>query len=216
MIPVFLHEAVGTRGCTFAEFEERVLQICEQHQREQRACAFAFIINDARSPHLEQVLRDSAYWTALDAISGKALTVFSVFAGTLRREDAFAPEDHAADMRRIEQGTRRVLDSHFGLTELTFPSVLFFQVDDGKVSASRLVKLKARGLLQAYLELEGLLQLAAQAVSDSIGKPIRDPGDAYSRLDRALTVSSLKASGNELVKTGNAVRPWLEKIFGWM
>jgi hypothetical protein len=215
VIPVFLHDVAGTRGFGFEEFEARVVQICEEHQRDGRACAFAFVLHDAQSPHLGKVLGDPEYWAALDAISGKALTVFSIFTGTLRRENQFDPQDHSSNMRRLEQGSRRVIDVYFGVADLHFPSVLFFQVNEGQVLASRLVKLQSRGVEAAYQELSDLLRVAAESVRDSTGKPIRNPEAAYERLDRALTSRSIKITGKKLAGAANAVLPWLEKLFAW-
>lgn len=216
MIPVFLHDVAGTRGFGFEEFEAHVLQICEEHQRDRRACAFAFVLHDAQSPHLGKVLDDPGYWAALDALSGRALTVFSIFAGTLRRENHFNPEDHSINMRLLEQGSRRVIDVYFGVADLSFPSVLFFQVSEGHVLASRLVKLQSKAVEVAYQELSDLLGLAAKSVSDSTGKPIRDPEAAYERLDRALTSRSIKVAAKKVAVAADTVRPWLERLFAWM
>lgn len=216
MIPIFLHDVAGTRGLGFSEFESRVLQICEEHQQARRACAFAFVLQDASTPHVGKVLDDPGYWAALDAISGHALTVFSIFTGTLRLTDDFPPERHAADLGNVRRGTKRVLDLYFDVTEPHFPSVLFFQVRDGSVSGSRLVKLKERRIEAAYGELSDLLKIAADAVRDSVGKPIRDPDAAFDNLDRALTGRALKDAGKGVLQGVSAIQPWLEGLFKWM
>jgi len=216
MIPVFLHEATGSRGYLFDEFEAKVIQICEEHQRSRRACAFGFVLHDAQSPHIDKVLNDRQYWTALDSISGNALTVFSVFAGALRRDDEFPPEVHSNNMRKIAARSRRTIETHFGLERLHFPAILFFQVNEGDVLASRLVKLRARDTESAFNELRTLLELAAEAVRDSVGKPVRDPELAYERLDRALTSRSIFQAAQSLAKGANAIRPWIQRLFAWM
>src|SRR5580704_1457649 len=62
----------------FKSFESKMLEICNEHRKEDRALAFAFILYDFENPHLRKILEDRYYWEALNIISGKYLTVFSI------------------------------------------------------------------------------------------------------------------------------------------
>lgn len=213
MIPVFLHGVEGSRGLLFEDFEARVVQICEEHQHAGRACAFALLLHDARSPDLGKVLADPGYWAALDAISGRALSVFSIFNGTLRRVTGFPPEDHSEFMQNLKASTDRVLDAYFGDLGKQFPSLLFFQVHEGAVVSSRLIALRAHGVEAAYKEVAEILTAAADAVRDSIGKYVSEPRDAFARIDRALTARAVLSVGKDMAGAAKAVLPWLRALF---
>lgn len=216
MIPVFIHDVQGTRGLAFRDFESRVVQICEEHQQSGRACAFAFLLHDARSPELGKVLADPAYWASLDAISGNALTVFSIFNGALRRDEGFPPEDHATHLAQVRRSTEHVLDAYFGEVARHFPSLLFFQVREGAVTGSRLVVLRARGVEAAYEEVAEVLTLAADSLRDSIGRYVGEPRDAFDRIDRALTTRAVISVAKDVTGAARAVLPWLRALFSWM
>ncbi len=216
MIPVFIHDVQGSRGLSFKDFESSVLQICEEHQQSGRACAFAFLLHDARTPDLGKVLADPAYWASLDAISGSALTVFSIFNGALRRDEGFLPEDHATHLAQIRRSTEHVLDAYFGQVARNFPSLLFFQVREGAVIGSRLVVLRARGVEATYKEVAEVLTIAANALRDSIGKYVGEPQDAFDRVDRALTTRAVLSIAKEVSGAAKAVLPWLRALFSWM
>src|SRR5688500_17082330 len=76
MFPVFANSS--GQGFGFEEFCENLIQICDHHQHENRALAFALIIDDYESPHVEKILLYKEYWNSLHQISGSKLTVFSI------------------------------------------------------------------------------------------------------------------------------------------
>lgn len=59
-------------------FSERMVDICNKHRKENRAMAFAFILYDLQNPQVSKILNDREYWLALNDISGKYLTIFSL------------------------------------------------------------------------------------------------------------------------------------------
>ena len=214
MIPVFLFDQKGPHGYNIKNFEERVIDICEEHQNEKRACAFAFILHDAESPQYSKVLKDQDYWDSLNSISGKALTVFSVFSGLLRRDEgnSFANTITSAKSHREQQ--RRIIQTYFGVDDIAFPALLFFQVSNGMVSGMTLISLKARDMESAYAELSDLLRMAAEAVRDSTGKLIQDPERAFSKIKTAVRYRATVVAGKELGKTASAIKSWLAFLIG--
>ena len=50
-------------------FSQSIIDICEQHRKEKRALAFAFILYDFENPQIFKILDDRNYWNALNTIS---------------------------------------------------------------------------------------------------------------------------------------------------
>src|SRR5688572_4767631 len=144
MISVYLFGPARAQGYQFKDFQSTVLRICDEHQRERRACAFAFILHDSTQPEVSRALQDREYWTSLNAISGHDLTVFAVHVMHLRDAGQLDIEEYASKASQIGARTRTVLQVTFGLEDVTFPALLFFQVEDGAVLGTRLVSLRAK------------------------------------------------------------------------
>ncbi len=203
MIPVLLFDESGPNGLSLSQFEQNLLAICEDHRRENRACLFAVILHGHKSPQFSKALADKAYWIALNAISGRALTVFAVFDGVLREDSIEALRDYSGRLDELSRTHQRVLNQIFGIADLKMPALLFFQVSDGMVSDSRLIELKARTTDDAYLELSTLLEDVAQALKDSAGSLIRLPAVAFSK---AESVIRLKEVGRVARAVGKPIK----------
>ena len=102
------HVQNGRRGLSQAEFESHFVQMCETHRAQGRALAFAFILFDARQPHLRQALDEERYWAALDEQSGRNLTVFA-FLAYLRERPPGAPTCIATASKTASPGLAVVL-----------------------------------------------------------------------------------------------------------
>jgi hypothetical protein len=214
MISVYLFGDGGPQGYRFREFETGVLSICEQHQLEHRASAFAFILHDSTHPEVNRVLQDRDYWASLNTIAGHDLTVFSLHASHLRDALDIDNVEYSHRASQIGRRARTVLQVTFGLEEVRFPALLFFQVQDTAVLGTRLVTLRAITTDQTYRELANLIRMAAEAVRDSVGKPIRDPQRAFERIEAALRerrVLTVVKAGIDAIPRVND----LLKIFFW-
>jgi hypothetical protein len=138
------------------EFRGAFQSICRSHRAEGRALAFAFILYDFEHPEIRKVLADSAYWDALDRISGKYLTVFSFHLPPRKPE-------------RTHNGVRASVQSPFSdanrFVERTFkvklpesrPLLLFFQVHDDKVSEPYFYVLKGGFIEDVFHEIRDAL-----------------------------------------------------------
>jgi hypothetical protein len=209
VIPIFLYGRDGARGLMFAEFYRRVLDICEEHRGAGRASAFAFILHDSRSPEVSKVLADVAYWRALDAIAGHALSVFAIHSMVLNGRGPYeSPEE-----RNAGGGARLVLARHFDLPEIRFPALLFFQVDGGQVSASLFVELRQPTVEASYLEIRALLELAAQAVIGEGREKEEGPAEAFSRIEKAIRGREQGELIRRGLKAAIAVAEYLRLVF---
>ena len=73
-----IYQNTTNEGYDINSFTECMISICNEHKKANRVLAFAFILYDFENPHLWKVLNDQVYWLALNEISGKYLTVFSL------------------------------------------------------------------------------------------------------------------------------------------
>lgn len=157
---------------SFDEFERRLPEVCLSHRAQGRALAFALVLHDARQPHLRKALDDDTYWEALDALSGRSLTVFS-FECAPRRSRPVAASPNGRELLVAVRGSpsRTVHDAlatHFpGLSVRQLPTVLFFQVDEhGEILDSCAATLLSNPAdpAAAYNSLQTVLQVAVASL----------------------------------------------------
>jgi hypothetical protein len=124
------------RGIEPSEFQSRFLKICQEHRRDGRAYAFAFLLLDERHPHVVKVLTDGVYWEALDELAGDRLTVFSFFVPRA----VIDGREHGPAVTPAGRGKSRGKNSLKMISQLleldktlALPAILFFQVAEGKV-----------------------------------------------------------------------------------
>jgi len=170
-------------------------------------------LHDSTQPEVSKVLQDPEYWTALNSISGRDLTVFAVHAMLLRDAYSLDFDEYVSRASQVGRKTRTVLASTFGLEEVTFPALLFFQVENDAVLGTRLVSLKARTKEATYQEIADLLRTTAEAVKDSAGRPIRNPQRAFERIEAALRGREVSVMTRTALKAAPQIKEWLDLIF---
>ena len=161
-------------GYEFDSFQEKMIQICNQHRDEKRALAFAFILYDFENPHLWKILEDTQYWFALNEISGEYLTVFSLH---LRKEEHKSKQNYnsgqisvyklfpVSTMTNPSKGTDELIKKYFGdEIKINYPAILFFQVDNNTIIDSLLIDLKEDMIEPAYHELKEYLKSSVDAL----------------------------------------------------
>src|SRR6185437_6834927 len=164
------HAQAGRRALSLDDFDRDFLAICEAHRAQGRALAFAFIIFDARSPHLRKALDDDAYWQALDALSGRQITVFS-FLAYLHERSPEAPQRvmramFAVPANLVANPQDRLTELFPGLARAKLPAILFFQVADREVVGSTTVSLNAEiEPASAYNEVAAILTAALESIA---------------------------------------------------
>jgi hypothetical protein len=199
-------EGVERRGeYPFETFEQRFLEICEEHRETGRALAFAFILYDAGQPQVIKALRDSDYWAALDKLSGKHLTVFS-FEATLPRGEVIEHRWMARIPGSGDAGARNqlLLRSYFRIdAPVTLPAVMFFQVDNGEVVDCLLWQLKGSRIEDVYIALETVIGAAAKAVQSVPDEHKHDALGIFHLIRQALMDEKFKmviSEGNQKLR----------------
>lgn len=161
---------------SFNSFRDKMIEICNQHRNENRALAFAFILYDFHNPHLRKVLEDNAYWLALNEISGKYLTVFSLNYTKERQKSRRPVRRRPRRNNEIEfltlintsqspaESSNELIQKYFGTIEVKYPSILFFQVDNDTVTDTLLIQLDEETIEQGFLELKSYIQSAVETL----------------------------------------------------
>lgn len=172
MYPIYLNSKL--EGYGIDSFVKRMTKICEEHKEKKRAIAFVFLIYDFTNPEIRKVLKDKIYWDALNDISGETLTVFSI---------DYKPKKHKKIIRKHENrgfeyitairsfenpnsASNKIAQTYFEKTEISFPSMLFFQVEKNEVIDSLLIELREKTVEQSAIEIQEYLTVAKEALKD--------------------------------------------------
>lgn len=185
----------NTRGeeHSFDSFEKRMIQICNEHRKNNRALAFAFILYDFQNPHIWKILNDGGYWLALHHISGKYITVFSLHykePGHTKRMNDFDGFNMLTSIPtnfNPSRGTNKLVSKYFGDDiNINYPAILFFQVDDNKIIDSLLIDLREEQIEPAFLELKEYMKKAVSALKNTSSESKKNLNEIFDCLEREV------------------------------
>ena len=187
MYPVFLN---SREEGSFEDLLENLISICNSHKSQKGALAFAFILYDFTNESIREVLQQKTKWDALSEISGKHLTIFSIH--SLRRKRIRARSSISdkplmqwmtsySSFDKPDESERLLIDKYFD-GEISFPSVLFFQVDNDEVIDSILFELRELGSEGIYLELKDYIAAAVKALVKIQNDSSNHPKDIFREL----------------------------------
>jgi hypothetical protein len=176
----------GNRKFGVDSFSNYLIQTCRQHKSKRQALAFAFIVYDFDNHTIIDILEKKNYWSTLDKISSKVLSVFyinsrdsyykkrqeEIYQDELLQEDDSSDEKYISLLVPIKieptptDNAISFIKSEFELDEnIKTPFVLFFQIDnDNKISDSFIVGLKQDKLEDAFLELRDIIKNAVESL----------------------------------------------------
>jgi predicted acylesterase/phospholipase RssA len=193
MHDIFLREAGHLEGFSIGEFDDRFRAICQSHIEEGRALAFAFIFFEYDHPEVREVLCNQKYWDALDQLSGRYLTVFSI---NLKQEEA--TRSRSRDWGRNPEN-EPVLHSVNDILQELFqtnlppgrPRILFFQVHDGQVLTPYVYDLRADSAESAFHELRDALSNAVESVAKVKSEFRKDSREVFELIKQSLSKRKL-------------------------
>ena len=142
MITIYLNKE-RNEGHSFEEFNDKFLSICNEHQEQDRALAFAFILYDFNNPQVKKVLNDDDYWYSLNKLSSNYLTIFSIHQVPEKRRELHpglkgrignrGPVYHMESIPTFNDFTdasNLLINKYFDTVGINYPCILFFQVLD--------------------------------------------------------------------------------------
>jgi hypothetical protein len=172
MIPIYEQGEGEGIGLSLNRFLDRFEAICSEHEIGGRAKAFAFILYDFRDQAVYEVLKSRGGFAELDRLSGNDLSVFYLHNPNRAYTDHF----NASFLKLLG-----VED------QASTPCVVYFRVNDGRVTDATVANLQSDELVTSLHELYGVLQ-AFKAKTEA------KPGKALSLIKSTVKFVSVEAA----------------------
>lgn len=152
MVPIYEQGQGSGIGYSFDRFIGRFIEVCENHNKSDRAKAFAFILYDFDDGSVREILKDLGGFARLDRLSGKDLSIFYLHSENKELIDAF----------------NNIFFGAFDIkNEYNLPLVLFFNIVDGDVANVEVVEIERTDIKFAFGELYGIIENYIKKMKDS-------------------------------------------------
>jgi hypothetical protein len=216
MVTIKFQDENELRELSSTQLQEKILSICERHQDEDRAMAFAFILFDFDNPQISSVLSDFKYWKALDKISGQYLSVFHLhttdkfFADDLRRFDGIVFKElhntgiSSSDLAKLKFFIEPSED-------IKLPSILFFQTNGKTVIDYFMVELKEETIEKSFLEIKDYIKAAVDSLSRVTDANRENRQPIFDLIESNVKAAQMKKNFNRKIKSFP-----LNMIIGWL
>lgn len=130
---------------------------------------FGIIIYDETTPEYRKLLRDKDYWEAIDKSSGDKMVIFSLsdkteYKVSHRIEFLVAGRPSSPDKGKSYSNLMKKLFDDESL--LVYPSVLFFQIFEGKIYDYRLVPLRRKNEFESVKAVQELFESISSVLNN--------------------------------------------------
>jgi hypothetical protein len=179
------------------ELYDSILKICQEHRMENRALAFGFILYNLKNPQIYKILKDKDYWRALDATSGKYLSLFYI-----KQNENFFGQDFAKNdgverrgLYEIETNSNltAILKRYFELDEnVNYPAVLFFQVHNNMLADYFLLNLDENMVEESFWELQKYIEAAVTELEGVKNENYKNSSEIFNLLKSGVESQKLK------------------------
>lgn len=218
MYSVFINSSQA--GIGFDDLQNNLREICRQHQVENRASAFAFIIYNFENENVRKILNDKEYYDSLNSISSNYLTIFSLFDKPTREQlntkintwtstTSFSLHSVITN-RDLGRSYKDIIETYFGSFEFSTPAILFFQVNREMISQHFFVELKEEKIEEGFLEMKSIIKDSIQAVKRISAKNNKNYDRIFEMLKRNVEASVWWKK----VKKASGVAEKLSSFFG--
>ena len=156
-------------GYSGEDFINQFEEICGNLSQKYSILSFAIIIYDETNPEFRKIFRDKDYWDALVKSSAERLLVFTLKDSI---ETEYETQMHLMTSFNAASPSKsksysKLLNKAFGdKARLAYPSVLFFQIENGSVSNYRLIPLSRKSVWDSCVSLQDLFK----SISDVLDK----------------------------------------------
>jgi len=178
------------------QFESYLLNKCKKHHNEGRAFAFAFLVHDFYDVAIQKILDDADFWSSLNELSGRYLTVFYINlpkAQVPARQPKFVDEKneqksktantfyymHSLGVSASSSEFVNEIEGGESSRDLTPPFVLFFQANEEKVTDSFAVKLDETKSEDSFFELRDHIANARSAIAEASSEDRENPDQIF-------------------------------------
>lgn len=197
-----------------------VLDICREHMVENRALAFAFIIADLHSPHVNKILRDYDYINSLHEISGKTLTVFFLMDNYVDKTINAATQSNrmlfefgvepinAPPSISPKELAKILIDEEI----LSTPAIMFFRVQNLVVEDFFITKLTENKIEEGFLEIKKIIETAVNSLSSVQPENRENSTELFNLIKQAIESSDFwrntKKAYEKIIKVKEFILPW--------
>jgi hypothetical protein len=144
MIPIYEQGTGHGIGHCLNSFLARFELLCQEHLREGRARAFAFVFYDFCDEEFRRILRDQGVFTQLDRLSGTNLSLFYLHAGGGRTT--------------VDRFNGKFLERLGVDSDVQLPCVVFFHVKEDKIEDISIAQLESTNLIHGFHELYSVIE----------------------------------------------------------
>jgi hypothetical protein len=154
---------------SFDSILERLIEICNEHIRDNRAFCFCMFLYDETNASLIKAIKDEDNWNALHYISGNRLTIFSIHKkhrGSMRAHSSpairFQFNSHKIFSKNdLEIENQKLVEKYFSnVGDINYPSLLFFQIDRENIIDHLIVELREKKMEETFLEVKEIIDAA--------------------------------------------------------
>jgi len=203
------------KGLDLGLFNKRMIDICNEHRRQNRAMAFAFILYDFENPQVFKILNDMEYWIALNKISGKYLTIFSLNYQLPQKDSTLHGLVPIPIMVSPSVATNGLIRKYFGSDlVVTYPAILFFQVSHDSVVDSLLVTLVEEHIESAFLELKDYIKRAVESLERIHPENKWNIKEIFDALDREVRSARNMRKLKRVVKGAGGIAELISLVKG--
>jgi hypothetical protein len=183
MHPIHLRAGRAEVGLSASQLREEVIAICNKHRAEERALVFAFLLFDRRHAQVARVLEDRRFYETLDEIAGSLLTVFFIHSEPSQRRKT-------RDVWNLEAGkVAEIITNQFevgGDLDRTKPAILFFQIDDNRISQARFASFEGERCEETFIAMKRLLKTAAESIAKVQPEFSANSNEIFNLVDNAI------------------------------
>ncbi len=138
MVPIFEQGYGQGIGHSLGSFLKRFIETCEEHLKNNRASAFAFILYNFHDEHIRDILKNQGGFTQLDRLSGNDISIFYL---------------HSDDKELLKNFNAIFLHAFEIENEFSLPFVLFFNIENREVTNVEIIELEQNYPMFAFKEL---------------------------------------------------------------
>lgn len=189
MYTIYEQQNGSGQGLGLYDFIKIFDNICEEHRRQGRAKAFAFLFYDFNNQSIRRVLKNAGGFKELNNLAGSELSIFYF---------------HSNDPNSLSEFNDIVIKAFEFEREILFPAMIFFRVNDREVDDIKIVELIERDYLSSFRELY-------KTIEDYIKFDIAETQVAGETKINRVTKSVLKIAQEQFVRV--LFELWYKKVF---
>jgi hypothetical protein len=153
VIPIYEQGQGKGIGLGLNSFLNRFDTICQEHVRDKRAKAFAFIFYDFSNGDLRAILKDKGVFAQLDRLASTNLSIFYLHTGTRSAVTKF----NAEFLSKLD-----IID------KASPPCVVFFKLKKDGLEDVAIAQLDNADLIHGFHELYRVIQLYVESDRDNV------------------------------------------------